>query len=68
MRSLGLRALSPVLPRLCLTAFTFSQPFLTSAMITYLGDSQNASDNTGYGLIGASFLVYSGMAVSVSLA
>ncbi|KAI0444796.1 putative ATP-binding cassette transporter [Xylaria telfairii] len=62
-RSLGLYALAPVLPRLALSAFTFAQPFLASSLIDYLDGDQNPSNNDGYGLIGASFLVYTGIAV-----
>ncbi|KAI0205035.1 putative ATP-binding cassette transporter [Astrocystis sublimbata] len=61
--SLGLYALAPVLPRLALSAFTFAQPFLASALIDFLDASQSQSENNGYGLIGASFLVYTGIAV-----
>lgn len=62
--SLGRYLILPILPRLCLTGFTFSQPFLTTALIQYLSDS-TASKNDGYGLVGASFLVYGGIAVSI---
>ncbi|KAI0187341.1 putative ATP-binding cassette transporter [Xylaria flabelliformis] len=62
-RSLGLYALAPVFPRLALSAFTFAQPFLASSLINYLDGDRNASDNDGYGLIGATFLVYTGIAV-----
>ncbi|RYC61385.1 hypothetical protein CHU98_g4815 [Xylaria longipes] len=54
---------SPVLPRLALSGFTFAQPFLASSLIDYLDGGRNPSDNDGYGLIGASFLVYTGIAV-----
>ncbi|KAI4863021.1 putative ATP-binding cassette transporter [Hypoxylon rubiginosum] len=63
LRCLGFYAFSPVFPRLCLTGFTFAQPFLASSVIAWIGD-QSASDNAGYGLIGASFLVYAGIAFS----
>ncbi|KAI0459697.1 putative ATP-binding cassette transporter [Xylaria acuta] len=62
-RSLGLYALAPVIPRLSLSAFTFAQPFLASSLIDFLDRDRNSSDNDGYGLIGASFLVYTGIAV-----
>ncbi|KAK3313259.1 putative ATP-binding cassette transporter [Apodospora peruviana] len=62
-RCLGLYAFVPVIPRLCMMGFVFSQPFLASALISYLG-SPESSANTGYGLIGASFLVYGGIAVA----
>ncbi|KAF4633015.1 hypothetical protein G7Y89_g5109 [Cudoniella acicularis] len=54
-----------VLPRLCLTAFNFCQPFLLNSTIDFSQHSAgHASVNTGYGLIGAYFLVYIGIAVS----
>ncbi|KAK8090448.1 hypothetical protein PG997_005409 [Apiospora hydei] len=37
-RAVGWYSLSPVIPRLCLSGFTFAQPFLTSAVIDYLND------------------------------
>lgn len=63
MQSVGAPLLAPVVPRLCLTGFTFSQPFLTFALISYLGDAGTSPKNYGYGLIAASFLVYTGIAV-----
>lgn len=52
-----------MLPRLCLTAFTFCQPFLINAIVTWVG-SADASMAFGKGLIGAAALTYIGMAVS----
>ncbi len=63
-QSLGLYAFAPVLPRLALSAFIFAQPFLASSLIDFLDGGRDASENDGYGLIGASFLVYTGIAVS----
>ncbi|QGA20124.1 hypothetical protein EYB26_007825 [Talaromyces marneffei] len=63
--SLGRYLLFPIFPRLCLTGFTFAQPFITTALIRYLSDSTE-SKNDGYGLMGASLLVYGGIAVSNS--
>lgn len=65
-QSLGAYALTPVLPRLGLSAFTFAQPFLASSLIAFLDENRNLPENDGYGLIGASFLVYTGIAVSPS--
>jgi hypothetical protein len=54
-------------PRAALTALLFCQPFLINHAITL---SQEAitprTTQTGYGLIGAYFLVYVGMAVCLS--
>ena len=58
--------LAPVIPKLVNLAFTFAQPLLLQRFLSYLQNPQDrANANTGYGLIGAYFLVYFGMAVSV---
>lgn len=55
---------SAILPRLCLTAFTFAQPFLIERVIKYITDIDSANSNkVGYGLIGAYCLVYTGIGV-----
>lgn len=53
---------STVLPRLCQTAFTFSQPFMINTTVKYM-DQFDANPNYGKGLIGAWALVYLGIAV-----
>jgi ATP-binding cassette subfamily C (CFTR/MRP) protein 1 len=56
--------LSAILPRLCLTAFNFCQPFLLNRTIDFSQKPvSHESTNTGYGLIGAYFFVYIGVAV-----
>lgn len=60
--------LSIVFPRLVFAAFTFCQPLLISATLEWAetdGDSDDVS--RGYGLIGAWFLVYVGIAVGATL-
>lgn len=53
-------------PRLCHICFTFAQPFLINAIIDYLGQPHSkSSSNVDYGLIGATGLVYVGLAVSL---
>ncbi|GMG07807.1 unnamed protein product [Aspergillus oryzae] len=52
-----------ILPRLFLIGFTFSQPFLITSILNWLDNSHSAS-NHGYGLIGATLLIYLGMALS----
>lgn len=64
LRHLGPYLVFPVIPRFCLTGFTFAQPFLASSLMDYLRDTNSYSKNDGYGLIGASLLVYGGIAVS----
>lgn len=53
-----------VVPRLCFTGFSFAQPFLINTIIDTLGGptSENADGVTG-GLVGATALVYLGIAV-----
>lgn len=65
LRTLRLPLLSAIVPRLAKTGFTFSQPFLINTVITYVGKPEGANDlNAGYGLIGATGLIYIGLAVS----
>ncbi|KAF4972333.1 hypothetical protein FZEAL_9615 [Fusarium zealandicum] len=57
--------LSIVFPRLCFIGFTFCQPLLISATLDWAETESNSeSINAGYGLIGAWFLVFVGIAVS----
>ena len=56
--------LSGIPPRLALTAFTFSQPFLITALVDWMGTAA-APTNYGPALIGAVVLVYSGLAVCI---
>ncbi|OGM41659.1 ATP-binding cassette transporter [Aspergillus bombycis] len=52
-----------ILPRLFLIGFTFSQPCLITSILNWLDNPQSPSNN-GYGLIGATLLIYLGMALS----
>lgn len=62
--SLGL----PVVPRLGLIAFRFCQPFLINTLLDYLRKTdEDPPANFGYGLMGAAFLIYSGIAMSTSI-
>lgn len=59
--------LAPVLPRLCLSGFTFAQPFLINKAIVLAADPTGQPyDNYADGLIVAFIFVYSGLAVSVA--
>lgn len=58
--------LIPVIPRLALLTFTFCQPLFIQRMLGYLS-SPHLDANIGYGLIGASILIYSGIAISTAL-
>ncbi|KAK5658121.1 hypothetical protein OQA88_2677 [Cercophora sp. LCS_1] len=63
--SLGRTLLAPIIPRIALGCFAFSQPFLIHSVLDYLQTS-NSNPNHGYGLIGAAALVYTGLTVSTS--
>lgn len=57
--------LSAIVPRLCLSAFSFCQPFLITATIDYIqNDKTSNSKNRGQAIVGAYVLVYLGWAVS----
>lgn len=57
--------LIPVIPRLFLIGFKFSQPFLVERVTDYLTQPEGENDAAiGYSLIGAYGLVYIGLAVS----
>ncbi|KAH8682050.1 ABC transporter [Xylariales sp. PMI_506] len=58
--------LSGAVPRLFKTLFSFLQPFLINATVTYVGQA-NPDPNYGKGLIGAWALVFLGVAVSTAI-
>lgn len=64
-KSMAVAFLIPVGPRIALIGFTFCQPFLINSVLSYLEEPAALRDqNIGYGLIGATLLIYSGMALS----
>ena len=64
VRTLKTPLLLPIPPRLAMLGFTFCQPLLMEKLLIYL--SQPKLDaNVGYGFIGASFLIYLGIAISM---
>ena len=57
--------LKVVIPRLCLIGFRFSQPLLINRAIRLIEAPETPYNrNVGYGLIGATILIYIGLAVS----
>ncbi|CAK7233120.1 hypothetical protein SBRCBS47491_008499 [Sporothrix bragantina] len=68
--SLGRLWAGPIIARLAVTAFNFTQPFLANAALNYLQSEGSAehpiSPNYGYGLIGATALCYIGIAAATS--
>ncbi|KAH0145045.1 P-loop containing nucleoside triphosphate hydrolase protein, partial [Aureobasidium melanogenum] len=59
--------LVPIVPRLALLALTFCQPLLLRRLLDYLKYSDVEDKNIGYGLIGAYFVVYVGLATTSAL-
>lgn len=57
--------LLPILPRLILIGFTFSQPFfLASVLEVVAGENSTGAKRDGFGLIGAAAVIYTGIALS----
>jgi len=54
---------APIIPRLALIGFNYSQPFLISRIIKFVDDTEKEK-YTGYGLIGATAIIYIGIAIS----
>ena len=55
-----------MVPRLALIGLTFGQAFLINSARKSLGTPVNAtSANSGYGLIGVTALIYTGIAISI---
>ncbi len=66
-RTIAVSLLLAVPPRLSVVGFTFCQPFFINTLLDFLSQSRSKeSQNTGYGLIGASILIYGGMAFSMA--
>ena len=64
MRVLKWPLLYVILPRFCLLAFKFTQPFLINQAIKLSVEPKTTeTNNYGYGLIGAYVIVYLGIAV-----
>jgi hypothetical protein len=60
-RTLWVKLLLPIPPKLAILAFTFCQPLALTRIIAFLENSEDIS--IGYGLVGAYALVYVGLAV-----
>lgn len=65
MSVLAVPLLLPVVPRVAVIGFTFCQPFLIESVLAHLEDPQREA--IGFGLIGATALIYAGIALSHSL-
>jgi ATP-binding cassette subfamily C (CFTR/MRP) protein 1 len=65
--TLAVPLLLPVAPRIALMGFAFCQPFLIEALLNYLEKSKSESPaNKGYGLIGATILIYTGIPITTA--
>lgn len=58
--------LLPVGPRIALIGFKWSQPFLLVSVVQFLGQGSRPKAH-GYGLVGATILVYGGIAATTAL-
>ncbi|KAI1421564.1 putative ABC multidrug transporter [Xylaria sp. FL1777] len=63
IRTLNINLLLPIPPRLALLGFTLAQPFFTQSLLGYLSEPEK-DPNAGYGFIGASILIYTGIGIS----
>ncbi|KAK2861371.1 hypothetical protein FQN49_004272 [Arthroderma sp. PD_2] len=66
MRTLKVPLLLPIPPRLALLGFTFCQPLFIENLLSHLSKPE-IDANVGYGFIGASILIYSGISISTAL-
>ncbi|KAJ5770022.1 uncharacterized protein N7511_002073 [Penicillium nucicola] len=58
---------SAFLPRLCMSGFTFAQPFLLTRVVSFVSEASDpVSRNYGYGLIVAAMLIYLGLAITTA--
>jgi len=64
LSALRLPFLAPVLPRLCLGAFSFAQPFLVNRVISFVSEPATTDSRAiAGGLIAATALIYIGLAI-----
>ena len=62
--------LLPILPRLALVGFRFCQPFLIHSLLHHMEshlDGDATWRNAGYGFVGATIIIYFGVAISTAL-
>lgn len=66
-RKLAVPLLLPVAPRLANVIFNISKPLLIESLLNYLSNPEGRSANIGYGLIGATIIIYLGDPLSLGL-
>lgn len=67
VQTVGPSLLQPVPARLLLIGFSFGQPFFIQRLTSFLQEDASSVGSIGVGLIGASILIYSGLALSTSM-
>lgn len=64
IKCLRLEIATIAFPRLCVVGFSIAQPFLIGKFVTVLQQKDSLSQDMGYGLIAATAIVFTGIAVS----
>ncbi|KFG82056.1 putative ABC multidrug transporter [Metarhizium anisopliae] len=67
VETVGPSLLQPVPARLLLIGFSFCQPFFIQRLTSFLQEDSSSVGGIGVGFIGASILIYSGLALSTSM-
>ncbi|KAG8161139.1 hypothetical protein KVR01_009403 [Diaporthe batatas] len=65
-KALAIPILIPVIPRAAMAVFQFCQSYLINTLLSHL-EEPNPSKNAGYGLIGATILIYLSIAITFAL-
>lgn len=66
-KTLSVPLMLPIAPRIAVIGFTFCQPFLINSVLELLQEpSEKRNPNIGYGLIGATVLIYGGSSLSTA--
>lgn len=65
--SVAVLILTPVAPRIAYLAFSLCQPLLIESLLKYLDNTDDRSPNVGYGLIGATAIIYFGLPICRAL-
>lgn len=61
--TLSIELIAPIVPRLSLSAFNFTLPWLMRRLLTYVRDKESETAEEAGGLVGAFVIVYLGLAV-----
>ena len=67
VKTLSVPLMLPIAPRIAVIGFSFCQPFLINSVLDLLQEPSDKRDpNKGYGLIGATVLIYLGSSLSTA--